>query len=358
MAQTRKSITKERPSGVTQDVYDGWLTFAGNSSKVECYSDACHRFIYSQTKDNGYHCVTSYYIYDYDMRTSTLICSGDDIRYHYYDEMNRKGDIAFVSFAVYDDEDEETKRTIVLDNKFNNAPNISGNDPVFDPNIHTECRIMNGCLYFEYRGTCYLIDGDYNVIAKFPHRLSKKYSAYVNIDTRHFILCQMDGKYSLYDKDEKRDVLTDIERISMAHYAPDFVASNGDIYKYDRERGVFELHSQYDSFIDTLSECPGYRSNEGIPREDSQKGRLHLMTDEIRVYKDAKQRFYIIQDNLVVNKNCPFDDIDLVQPQYSVPKYICSVDTLKDVYIGFNTFKFNTLDIDGKAKDEKIWFDV
>lgn len=237
----------------------------------------------------------------------------------------------------------------VIDSKMNNAPNLSGKD-AFDSSFRTVCDIVNDFLYFEYKGTRYLIDGDYNILAKFPKKLDVCKNAYVDDGTKQFIL--KDGnKWCLYDIDEKRIVFDDIVVVSNTVKC-DFKLGNGDIHIYDKESGRFVLLSKYDSFCDGLALVKTYiYGTERVLLDEKN------IRDLIYVLKDDKGKFYIRQNNKVVNKNCPFDNLYVKKEIYeSESRLVCAVGDISDIYEGHGKFKFNTLDIEGGVQ-ERLWFD-
>ena len=262
---------------------------------------------------------------------------------------------SFGYFTLYTDhvnkngEYDETYK-VIIDSKMNNAPNLSGKD-VFDKSFRTVCAILYDFLYFEYKGVRYLIDGDYNVLAKFPKKLDVFKNKYVNDGTKQFIL--KDGnKWCLYDIDEKKVVMDDIVAVSNT-YDCDFRLGNGDIYKYDKESGRFALLSKYDSFCDGLSLVKTYIYGTDRVLLDEKNSR-----DLIYVLKDDDYKFYIRQNNKVVNKNCPFDRVYVKKEIYeSENRLICMVGDISDIYEGHGKFRFNTLDIDGVDAQERLWFD-
>lgn len=243
-----------------------------------------------------------------------------------------------------DGEYDETFK-LVIDSKMNNAPNLSGKD-VFDNSFRSVCDIVNDFLYFEYKGTRYLIDGDYNILAKFPKKLDVCKNVYVDDDTKQFIL--KDGsKWCLYDINEKRIVFDDIVAVSNTAKC-DFRLGNGDIHIYDKETGKFVLLSKYDTFCDGLDIVQTYIYD----KLDEKNNR-----DLIYVLKDDKGKFYIRHNNKIVNKKCPFDTVELKKEHFeSENRFVCTVGDMLDIYDGYDKFKFNTLNIDGIQ--EKLWFDT
>ena len=83
--------------------------------------------------------------------------------------------------------------------------------------------------------------------------------------------------------------------------------------------------------------------------------------DLIYVLNDDNGKFYIRQNNKVVNKNCPFDKVYIKKKEIyeseSEKRLICTVGDISDIYEGHGKFKFNTLDIDGVGGQERLWFD-
>lgn len=262
---------------------------------------------------------------------------------------------SFAYFELYTDhvnkygEYDETYK-LIIDSRMNNAPNLSGKD-VFDESFRTVCDILNDFLYFEYKGVRYLIDGDYNVLAKFPKKLDVRKNAFVGDNTKQFIL--KDGKkWCLYDIEEKKIVMDDIVAVSNT-YNCDFRISNGDIFKYDKESGRFALLSKYDSFCDGLTLVKTYIYADAQELLNERNSR-----DLIYVLKDDKDKFYIRQNNKVVNKNCPFDKVYVKKGEFeSENRLVCMVGDISDIYEGYGKFRFNTLDIDGNSTQEKLWFD-
>lgn len=303
-----------------------------------------------------------YGIYDFDKRVfyqvgygnPTFIISGD---WKALDD-EREGSFGYFKLYTgrmnsYGEYDETFK--LVIDSKMNNAPNLSGKD-VFDKSFRTVCDILNNFLYFEYKGVCYLIDGDYNVLAKFSKKLDVRKNAFVGDNTKQFIL--KDGnKWCLYDIEEKKVVMDDIVAVSNT-YDCDFRLGNGDIYKYDKESGRFALLSKYDTFcngLDLVKTYIYYKYDDVIERAplDEKNSR-----DLIYVLKDNNGKFYIRQNNKVINKNCPFDNVRVKNGGFeSTDRLICMVGDISDIYEGYGKFKFNTLDIDGVGGQERLWFD-
>ena len=262
---------------------------------------------------------------------------------------------SFAYFELYTDhvnkygEYDETYK-VIIDSKMNNAPNLSGKD-VFDKSFRTVCEILNDFLYFEYKGVRYLIDGDYNVLAKFPKKLYGFKNKYVDDGTKQFVL--KDGnKWCVYDIEEKKVVMDDIVAVSNT-YDCDFRLGNGDIFKYDKESGRFTLLSNYDTFCDGLDIVKTYiYDGEGKPFDEMNN------RDLIYVLKDDNGKFYIKQNNKVVNKNCPFDNVYEKKGVFeSENRLVCMVGDISDIYEGNGKFRFNTLDIDGVGTQERLWFD-
>lgn len=271
---------------------------------------------------------------------------------------DNKREASFFYFTLYTDHvnshgeyDEPYK--LVIDSRMNNAPNLSGKD-VFDKSFRTVCDIVNDFLYFEYKGVLYLIDGDYRVLAKFPKKLDVCKNAYVD-DTKQFVL--KDGKkWCLYDIEEKRIVMEDIVAVSNTSKC-DFRLGNGDIYKYDKESGRFALLSNYDSFCDELDIVKTYIYDTHRYYDEREKLEKNNSRDLIYILKDEKGKFYIRQNNKVVNKNCPFDKVYTKNESFEFDeRLICAVGDIFDIYDGHSKFKFNTLDIEGGVQN-RLWFD-
>ena len=278
----------------------------------------------------------------------TFVISGDWMPWN----DNREGSFGYFKLSGRTNSNGEYEEThkVVIDSKMNNAPNLSGKD-VFDRSFRTVCDILNDFLYFEYKGVRYLIDGDYNVLAKFPKKLDICKNEYVGDGTKQFIL--KDGqKWCLYDIEEKKIVMDDIVAVSNT-YNCDFRLGNGDIFKYDKESGRFGLLSIYDSFCDGLDLVKTYIYDTERDPVDEKNSR-----DLIYVLKDDNGKFYIRQNNKVVNKNCPFDKVDVKKEMYEADnRLVCVVGDISDIYEGHGKFKFNTLDIDGVGSQERLWFD-
>ena len=238
---------------------------------------------------------------------------------------------------------------LVIDSKMNNAPNLSGKD-VFDISFRTVCDIVYNFLYFEHKSVRYLINGDYEILAKFPKKLDVCKNTYVDDGTRQFIL--KDGsKWCLYDIDEKKVVFDDIVAVSNKSEC-DFRLGNGDIYKYDKGSGRFSLLSKYDTFCDILNIVKTYIYGSDSDRLDEKNSR-----DLIYVLKDKMGKFYIRHNNKVVNKNCPFDKVYLNKEHFEYDKrLVCTVGDISDIYDGYDKFRFNTLNIEG-GQQERLWFD-
>ena len=123
--------------------------------------------------------------------------------------------------------------------------------------------------------------------------------------------------------------------------------------KWYEESGKFALLSNYDSFCDVLDIVKTYIYDDERGMLDEKNSR-----DLIYVLKDDKGKFYIRQNNKVVNKNCPFDKVYVKKEIYaSDNRLICMVGDISDIYEGHGKFKFNTLDIDGNSVQERLWFD-
>ena len=165
--------------------------------KILIYSNVVKKVVVVvNTYDNGWDDElygTFYGIYDFEKNVFYKISDGMPIYrisgVNYWDT-EQCGSFAWfelntghvISYGEYD----ETYK-LVIDSKMNNAPNLSGKD-VFDNSFRTVCDIVNDFLYFEYKGTRYLIDGDYRILAKFPKKLDVCKNAYVDASTKQFIL--------------------------------------------------------------------------------------------------------------------------------------------------------------------------
>lgn len=298
-----------------------------------------------------------YGIYDFDKRVFHYVGDGMPMFFVSGDwkpwDDERKGSFAYFKLYTghvnkYGEYDETYN--VVIDSRMNNAPNLSGKD-VFDESLGIVCYIVNDFLYFEYKGVRYLIDGDYNVLAKFPKKLDICKNGYVDDGTKQFVL--KDGKkWCLYDIEKKKIVMKDIVAVSNM-YDCDFRLGNGDIYKYDKESGRFLLLSKYDTFCDGLDIDMTYiyDDEKGLFSEKNSRDLIYLL-------KDGKGKFYIRQNNKVINKNCPFDKVRVKKGEFvSENRLICIVGDISDIYEGHGKFKFNTLDIDGVGAQERLWFD-
>lgn len=323
--------------------------------RVRAYSKLVKKIVVDAYNNGGDNEI--YGIYDFEKGVfhqvgngvPTFIISGD------WMPLDNKREGSFAYFELYTGhtnsygEYDETYK-VVIDSKMNNAPNLSGKD-VFDRSFRTVCDIVNDFLYFEYKGVRYLINGDYKVLAKFPKKLDVCKNKYVGDGTRQFVL--KDGKkWCLYDIDEKRIMMEDIVAVSNTSQC-DFRLGNGDIFKYDKGSGRFALLSNYDSFCDTLDFVKTYIYDDEQEKLDEMNTR-----DLIYVLKDDNGKFYIRQNNKVVNKKCPFDKVYVKKEIFkSKNRLICMVGDISDIYEGHGKFKFNTLDIDGNSAQEKLWFD-
>ena len=79
--------------------------------------------------------------------------------------------------------------------------------------------------------------------------------------------------------------------------------------------------------------------------------------DLIYLLKDDKGKYYIRQNNKVINKNCPFDNVYVKKEIYEFDnRIVCIVGDISDIYEGHGKFRFNTLNIEGGAQ-ERLWFD-
>lgn len=354
-----KDLTNSMPKWYEErsDEYDKTIKRAlkREDFRIKAYSKVVKKIVVDVYNNGGDNEI--YGIYDFEKGafhqvgngTCMFLFCGDS---HWWND-NREASFGY--FELYTDhtnslgEYDETYK-VVIDSKMNNAPNLSGKD-VFDRSFRTVCDILNDFLYFEYNGVCYLIDGDYNVLAKFHKKLDVCKNKYVDDGTKQFIL--KDGKkWCLYDIEEKKVVMEDIVAVSNT-YDCDFRLANGDIYKYDKESGKFALLSEYDSFCDGLKLVKTYiYDTERDPIEEKNS------RDLIYLLKDGKGKYYIRQNNKVVNKNCPFDKVYVKKELYeSDNRLICMVGDISDIYEGHGKFKFNTLDIDGVGSQERLWFD-
>ena len=72
--------------------------------------------------------------------------------------------------------------------------------------------------------------------------------------------------------------------------------------------------------------------------------------------KNEKGKFFIVHNNKVINKNCPFDSVKPITGDfYDDGKFICRVNDIEDIYESYDKFRFGTLNLTGKQ--EKLWFD-
>lgn len=322
--------------------------------RIEVYSNVVRKVVVDAYNNGGDNEI--YGIYDFEKNVFYQVgcdmllfkLSGDADYWH------EDRPASFGYFTLYTDhvnkygEYDETYK-VIIDSKMNNAPNLSGKD-VFDKSFRTVCEILYDFLYFEYKGVRYLIDGDYNVLAKFPKKLDVFKNKYVNDGTKQFIL--KDGnKWCLYDIEEKKVVMDDIVAVSNTLQC-DFRLSNGDIFKYDKKSGKFALLSKYDSFCDGFSLVKTYIYDTEQMLLDEKNSR-----DLIYLFKDDKGKYYIRQNNKVVNKNCPFDNVYVKKEIYEFDnRIVCMVGDISDIYEGHGKFRFNTLNIDGDTQ-ERLWFD-
>ena len=323
--------------------------------KIEVYSNVVKKVVVDAYDNGGDNEIYGIYDFEngvfYKVGCDMLLfgLSGD------VDYWHKEKCASFGYFTLYTDhvneygECDETYN-VIIDSRMNNAPNLSGKD-VFDKSFRTVCDILNDFLYFEYKGVRYLIDGDYKVLAKFPKKLDAFKNKYVDDGTKQFVL--KDGKnWCVYDVEEKKVVMDDIVTVSNT-YDGDFRLGNGDIYKYDKESGRFALLSKYDSFCDGLTLVKTYIYGTERVLLDEKNSR-----DLIYLLKDGKGKFYIRQNNKVVNKNCPFDNVYVKKEYFEFEnRLVCTVDEISDIYEGCGKFRFNTLDIDGVGAQERLWFD-
>ena len=102
---------------------------------------------------------------------------------------------------------------------------------------------------------------------------------------------------------------------------------------------------------DSTSSRPIYDTRRNLVEEKNSR-------DLIYVLKDDKGKFYIRQNNKVVNKNCPFDKVSVKKELYETDnRLVCMVADISDIYEGHGKFNFNTSDIDGVGGQERLWFD-
>lgn len=353
-----KDLTVSMPKWYEEkrDEYDKTIKRAlkREDFRIKAYSKVVKKIVVDAYNNFGTNEI--YGIYDFDKGVfhqvgngcPTFVISGDWMPWN----DNREGSFGYFKLSGRTNSNGEYDETykVVIDSKMNNAPNLSGKD-VFDKSFRTVCDILNDFLYFEHKGVRYLIDGDYKVLAKFPKKLDICKNEYVGDGTKQFIL--KDGqKWCLYDIEEKKIVMDDIVAVSNT-YNCDFRLGNGDIFKYDKESGRFSLLSIYNTFCDGLDLVKTYIYDiERDPVEEKNS------RDLIYVLKDDNGKFYIRQNNKVVNKNCPFDKVYVKKELYeSDNRLICVVGDISDIYEGHGKFKFNTLDIDGVGSQERLWFD-
>ena len=332
-----------------------------DSIEFQIFSNVCHKCIievYNRLSDFYVSCV-----YNFDDNTYVTLGKGEyndfDFRlgvraYDYYNEEKTSN---FVYAELYTDhvnqhgELDETYK-FILDSKFNNAPNLSGKD-VLNSKFKSAADIVGDLLYFEYNSVRYLVDGDNEIVAKFPKILDIiKNREHATSDTKQFIL--KDGKeWCLYDVNKKKIIIKNIISVGESIEC-DFKTKDGDIYKYDKNKGEFCLYSTYDSFCNNLVETLT------TPYDDYITSRKSISTINpsyiVHVMKNEKGKFFIVHNNKVINKNCPFDSVKPITGDfYDDGKFICRVNDIEDIYESYDKFRFGTLNLTGKQ--EKLWFD-
>lgn len=329
------------------------------------FSNICHKCIievYRRLRDSELTC-----IYNFDDNTYITLDEGEYTNFNFrlgvkeYNYYTKEETSNFVYAELYTEHvnqygELDEKYKFILDSKFNNAPNLSGKD-ITNSKFRSNADIVGDLLYFEHSGIRYLIDGDYGIVAKFPKKLDiAKNRKHATSDTKQFIL--KDGKeWCLYDVNKKKIIINNIISVGESIVC-DFKTKEGNIYKYDKNKGEFYLESTYDSFCDNLKEiltCPykdmyyNYILNEPISNINPSYI-VHIM-------KNKEGKFFIVHNNKVINKNCPFDSIkrikDINNDDYG--KFICRVNDMEDIYESYNKFRFDTLNLTGKQ--EKLWFD-
>jgi len=289
---------------------------------------------------------------DFDRYECVTLCPAStkyDIGGVHVDKLkNNEHDASFVRFEL-----ENTYNTImpygndlILDAKFNNAPNLDGTD-TFDKDKPSYAHIFGDYLYFEHHGTRYLVDGDYNVKARLPGKIATTNIFYTKYNPTQFILEDgISSKCMLYDIETNEIVIHDIAHISEV-YPTNFETESGDIYEYEITKGKFILHSKHDEFIDGMAEM-----------EIDHKYRMQTKDriDIIHIYEargmGMRPNLYIVEDNKVINKYCPFVSISFQTPN----RLFCiSKNGIDDVYMGRGQFAIGAFNLD--KKDEKLWFE-
>lgn len=317
------------------------------------YSNAVKRVIVESRGNNGEHRTIG--IYDFESHNYNEICHsyGGHMLPSFYIASKDKntGGFAYFNETYYNRITGETTYgpVIILDSKFNNAPNIRNIDG-FDKNMALYCHIINEYLYFEYKGVRYLIDGDYKIIAKLPYEIDEKKNRFVKKNTTQLILKYGENKRCLYDITSKKVIFDDITDVSE-ETNPDFI-KNGDIYCYDDNVGKFVLLSKYDSFVKqlTLVDEILYNDEAFFYKHEASNNR-----DYVYVYADQNNGKYLVHNNKVINKHCPFDKV--VQDKDKA-QWVCYVNGFRDVYIGYEKWKFGNINLNGDETEEKLWFDT
>ena len=331
-----------------------------DSIKFQIFSNVCHKCIiegYRRLSDFSLTCV-----YNFDDNTYVDLYEGEQNNFNFslgawsYNGYEKTSN--FVYAELYTDhtnkygEFDETYK-FILDSKFNNAPNLSGKD-VINPKFKSVADIVGDLLYFEYNGVRYLIDGDYGIVAKFPKKLDIiKNRKHATSDTKQFIL--KDGKeWCLYDVNKKKIIIKNIICVGESKVC-DFKTKEGNIYKYDKNKGEFYLYSTYDSFCDNLVETTlmsTYGDYITLRKSISSINPSYI----VRVMKNERGKLFIVHNNKVINKNCPFDSVKLITDDFNDDgKFICRVNDIEDIYESYDKFRFGTLNLTGKQ--EKLWFD-
>lgn len=173
-------------------------------------------------------------------------------------------------------------------------------------------------------------------------------------DTKQFIL--KDGKgWCLYDVNKKKIIVNKIISVGESIVC-DFKTKEGDIYKYDKNTGEFYLESQYDSFCDNLEETLMFSYDSYYINLNKSISTVNP-SDIVHIMKNKEGKFFIVHNNKVINKNCPFDSIERITDinNDDCGKFICRVNDMEDIYESYNKFRFGALNITGKQ--EKLWFD-
>lgn len=333
-----------------------------DSVKFHIFSNICHKCIiesYHRLRDSHLIC-----IYNFDNNTYVTLDEGKCINFKFrlgveaYNYYNKEKTSNFVYAELHTNQNDELdeKYKFILDSKFNNAPNLSRKD-IINPNFRSNADIVGDLLYFEHNGVRYLIDGDYGIVAKFPKKLDIiKNRKHATSDTKQFIL--KDGKeWCLYDINKKKIIINNIISVGESIVC-DFKTKDGDIYKYDKNKGEFYLESTYDSFCDDLKEIITF-PYKGLHYSYILYEPISTINPSyiVHIMKNKEGKFFIVHNNKVINKNCPFDSIrhitNIKNGDYG--KFVCRVNDIEDIYESYNKFRFEALNIAGKQ--EKLWFD-